>query len=160
MSRIAPVDVTVVLRGKSSIARPYNLFMHTRKHTVGRNILRIFEIALFFAVSVLGYGLLMKASSSQTKSKSRDQAACCQKSLNLNGLHRELKIISGTLLFPSEQALPDNTSAIAHATGAFHALHSPAPRFTPSSAFFQYRDDPGRTSLPCNLLQLNPVLLV
>ncbi|NTU54221.1 MAG: hypothetical protein HGA97_11125 [Chlorobiaceae bacterium] len=139
--------------------------MHNRKHTAGRNILRIFEIALFFAVSVLGYGLLLKVSSSQTKSKSREHAPDLRRALDQNGLQRELKIISGKLLFPDEPAISKAEEGHGQSIGTLRSQHCSVLRYTSlmtscGNELSSYRNDVDRTPRPCNLLQRNPVLLV
>jgi hypothetical protein len=139
--------------------------MHTRKHTVGRNILRVFEIALFFAVSVLGYGLLMKASSFNSKSKTREQTPGLQSTPDLTGGTRALSVIPGKLIFSQETALSASQSGIAGTIEACHALNCSAlcyPAMLTSvpdhSRRYDHNSDP--FLLPHNLLQQNPVLLI
>lgn len=137
--------------------------MHSRKHSVSRNILRVFEIALFFAISVLGYGLLLKASSFNTKSKNRDrESIVVQNAVNLNGRHRELKVLSGTLLFPNDTkaALPNRYTF----TGQSFLAISPLPALAlhllcEKELTVNYRNSNSRISRPYNLLEQNPVLL-
>lgn len=147
------------------MASPYKRFMHTRKHTAGRNILRILEIALFFAVSVLGYGLMLKVSSFQTKSKSRTHAPDLRHALDQNGLQRELKIISANLIFPDETTLSSAEKDNGRLIGTFRSHHYSTLHFTnlvssASHEISSYRNDSDRTPRPYNLLQFNPVLLV
>lgn len=88
----------------------YCYFMKTRKQSIGRKILRVFEIALFFTISVLGYGFMLKVLSSNVKSKSRDRDSIALRSATeLNGLPRRLKFLSGTQLF-----LTDATAILMH----------------------------------------------
>jgi hypothetical protein len=135
--------------------------MHTRKHTIGRNILRLFEIALFFAVSALGYGLLLKASSFNSKSKTRDHAPGIQRSLGSKGIYRELNTVSGNLIFTKERALSRSNSGITHTLAACHALQFPTRKSAIQDHSFRYLDNhPIRTPRPYNLLEQNPVLLV
>lgn len=139
--------------------------MYSRKLTIGRNILRVFEIAMFFAVSVLGYGLLVKTSSFNGKSKSRDHAPRIQRSLDLSGLHRELKVLPGTYRFPTERFFTGNSdkhvTAFASGHSTFYGTYlSPGHRFSLLDCRHLYINNPATPSLPCNLLQQNPVLLV
>ncbi|HWR01037.1 MAG TPA: hypothetical protein VN371_04170 [Chlorobaculum sp.] len=139
--------------------------MYSRKLTIGRNILRVFEIAMFFAVSVLGYGLLVKTSSFNGKSKSRDHAPRIQRSLDLSGLHRELKVLPGAFRFPTEHSFTGrsakqvNDFASAHSAPYGTILH-PGYRFALHDSQHLRVSHPATPSLPCNLLQQNPVLLV
>jgi len=137
--------------------------MHTRKHSVGRNILRIFEIALFFAVSALGYGLMLKASAFNTKSKSRDRdSVALQNSIDLNGRHRELRVLSGTLLFPNSAAttLSHRRAAVSHAFAAIHPVPTLARHLLSGNERHSHcLDGNRRLPRPCNLLEQNPVLL-
>ncbi|TNJ40008.1 hypothetical protein FGF66_01545 [Chlorobaculum thiosulfatiphilum] len=135
--------------------------MHTRKHTVGRNILRVFEIALFFVVSVLGYGLMLKTSSFNGKSKSRVHTPGLQSTPDQKGNNRELNVIPVSLIFPNETAaISTNHSGLAHPVDTFHALPSPAILTAVRDCSLQYHNAPDRTPLPHNLLQQNPVLLI
>ncbi|RXK89428.1 hypothetical protein EST62_00090 [Chlorobaculum sp. 24CR] len=137
--------------------------MHTRKHTIGRNILRVFEIALFFVVSVLGYGLMLKTSSFSNKSKSRDHdSVAFEKTVDLNGRHRELRVLSGTLLFPNSAAttLSHRRAAASHACAAIHPLTTLARHLLSGNERHSHCLDGNRRLLrPCNLLEQNPVLL-
>lgn len=137
--------------------------MHTRKHSVGRNILRVFEIALFLAVSVLGYGLLLKASSFNTKSKSRDRdSVAAQNAIDLNGRNRELKLLSCSLLFPGDTAiaLPGENSIANQAFASIHPFPLLARRIIADKDYStHYLDGNSRLPRPCNLLEQNPVLL-
>lgn len=47
--------------------------MSTRTKNISRSIFRFCEIALFFVISVMGYGLLSKTASLNSKDKSRNQ---------------------------------------------------------------------------------------
>ncbi len=139
--------------------------MYSRKLTIGRNILRVFEIAMFFAVSVLGYGLLVKTSSFNGKSKSRNHAPRIQRSLDLSGLHRELKVLPEAYRFPTERSFTDNSpkqvTALAFGHSIFYGTYlSPGHRFSLLDSRYLYFNNPATQSLPCNLLQQNPVLLV
>jgi len=134
--------------------------MHTRKHTVGRNILRLFEIALFFAISVLGYGLLLKASSLNSKSKTRNHAPGIQRSFGSKGIHRELNTISGALTLTKERVMTRGISGITHTLKAFHPIQLPTRQSSIQDRSFRYFSHPVRPPCPYNLLQQNPVLLV
>ncbi|NTU57334.1 MAG: hypothetical protein HGB00_00210 [Chlorobiaceae bacterium] len=139
--------------------------MYSRKYSIGRNILRIFEIAFFFAISVVGYGLLGKTSSLNAKSKSREHASGLQQSLSINGHHRELKVLSGTVRLPVENRVTNRSNDPAFCLSHVHptfcvpiklpdylfALHDSAPLFG---------NTPPSLALPGNLLQQNPVLLI
>jgi hypothetical protein len=72
--------------------------MKARPADITRNVLRFFEIALFFAVSVLGYSLLAKASTFSAKSKSRSHSVLLQENPEKKGTVRELWLMS--YLFP------------------------------------------------------------
>lgn len=130
--------------------------MHTRKHTVGRNILRVFEIALFFVVSVLGYGLMVKASSFNAKSKTRVQTPGFQSTLD----PKELNVLPGNQIFSDKKAISASHSGLTHAVDAFHALPTPAILTAAYDCSLQYHNAPDLTPLPHNLLQQNPVLLI
>ncbi|UWX57349.1 hypothetical protein NY406_09065 [Chlorobaculum sp. MV4-Y] len=134
--------------------------MHTRKHSVGSSILRALEIALFFAISVLGYSLLLKASSFNAKSKNRDrESIVVQNAVDLNGRHRELKVLSGTLLLPHDTkvALPNRSAFAGQAVAAIHPL--PHLILAVKELTLRYRNGNNRISRPYNLLEQNPVLL-
>ncbi len=135
--------------------------MQTRKQSIGRKMLRVFEIALFFAISVLGYGLMLKVSSSHAKSKSRDRDSIALRSTaELNGLHRELKVLSGTLLFPTGATaiLSHDSSTSGHAFAAIQASQHLA-RLRSSNSFPARCIGDTHLPRPCNLLEQNPVLL-
>jgi hypothetical protein len=139
--------------------------MQSRKHTFVRNILRVFEVALFFAVSVLGYGLLVKTSSVNAKSRSREHAPGIQRALDLSGLNRELKVLSGTFRFPAETAVTNCSEelsrAFAPAPPAYYdAIPHPDFRAALHDRRHHFGNYPAPPSLPYNLLQQNPVLLV
>lgn len=134
--------------------------MHTRKHTVGRNILRVFEIALFLVISVLGYGLMVKASSFNAKSKTRVQTPGFQSTPDQKGNNRELNVLPGNPIFPDEMALSASHSGFVHPVDASHALPSPMILTAAHDCSPQYHNAPDRTPLPHNLLQQNPVLLI
>lgn len=132
--------------------------MHIRKQTIGRNMLRIFEIALFFAISVIGYGFMLKVSSSSTKSKSRDRDSIAFHSSLHNGLRRELRVLSSSLLFPHD------TAATSLHGAASHAMIHPVPLLarhcrSGKDNTSHYLDDSRRLPRPCNLLEQNPILL-
>jgi hypothetical protein len=145
------------------VALSQKKFMHTRKHSVGRNILRVFEIALFFAVSALGYGLMLKASTFSTKSKSRDRDSIIfQNTVDLSGRHRELTMLSGAPLFPID-ASTTLSNRHAFAGHAFETIH-PLPLFAKlllsgENQTSHYLDGNLRLPRPSNLLEQNPVLL-
>ncbi|NTW51307.1 MAG: hypothetical protein HGB22_01765 [Chlorobiaceae bacterium] len=139
--------------------------MYSGKHTIGRNILRIFEIAIFFAISVLGYGLLVKTSSGNSKSKSRDQATGVQRSIEPDGLHRELKVLPGDFRFPGKRTYSSLSEEPARSFAADHFLFFSSPlhpdyRFSLLLSRQLFGFSPDSPSLPFNLLQQNPVLLV
>jgi hypothetical protein len=139
--------------------------MHTRKHSVGRNILRVFEIALFFAVSVLGYGLMMKASSFNSKSKTREQAPHLRSTAEATGDNREPGFIPGTLIALHETTLSADHSGMAHAIKVFQVLHGkilriPAYLTLLPDRSLRHGDTSNLIAYPHNLLQQNPVLLI
>jgi hypothetical protein len=138
--------------------------MHSRKHTVGRNILRIFEIAIFFAVSVVGYSLMLKASASQAKSKSRSHTPDLQRSLEPDNRFRELNHLASKLIPSERKILSDRQTGILHTVCLFPVppvgTHHPHAIVTADSGLSPYFRHSDRTPRPCNLLQLNPVLLV
>ena len=137
-----------------------HLFMHARKHSVGRNILRVFEIALFFAVSVLGYGLMVKASSFSARSKTRVQASGIQTTPGQKGNRRELSVTPCNLIVPNETANSASHSGVARAIEAVHASQFAAMLSAVHEPSHQYQTNPARTPFPHNLLQQNPVLLI
>ena len=142
------------------------LFMNTRKHNIVRNILRVFEIALFFAVSVFGYGLLVKTTSvSSSKSKSRNQPPGIQRDLGLNGMQRELRVMPETLRQPVKPELTLRKRALLlHLSGSdhAHAAYAFQPHLQPllPYQYHRYYSTHIPFSLPYNLLQENPVLLI
>jgi len=141
------------------------LLMHSRKHSIARNILRVFEIAMFFAISVLGYGLLVKTSSLNSKSKSREHSLGVQQSLDLSGLDRELKVHSGIFRFPAADHPTISSSKIVrlflsnHST-VYGAIPYPDYRFSLHDSRPLFIGNPATAPLPINLFQQNPVLLV
>ena len=134
--------------------------MHTRKPAVGRNILRVFEIALFFVISVLGYGLMVKASSFNAKSKTRVQTPGFESTPDQKGSNRELNVTPNQLVFPKETAISTTRSGIAHTIEAFHALQYAVILTAIHELSLQYQTAPACTPFPHNLLQQNPVLLI
>lgn len=140
--------------------------MTTRRKSTTRNILRVLEIALFFAVSVLGYGLLAASSSAGTKSKSRSYPADVRKNLSLSGIHRELWDPSESVQTPSGRNLTFDGEQLfrllPNAPGVSHAYHHslPALPLTHLDCANSPEFSPKTTLLPYNLLQQNPVLLV
>jgi hypothetical protein len=143
------------------------LSMKIRKHNIARNILRVFEIALFFAISVLGYGLLVKTSSNgSSKSKSRDNSPGIQRTVDNSGAHQELMQWPEILRGANDPALTfgrralrhvfdtDQTQAAFHFPQQFQALHL---QYGHPNFFTAHSTS---LSLPYNLLQQNPVLLV
>ncbi|MBN1928229.1 MAG: hypothetical protein JW764_01600 [Chlorobiaceae bacterium] len=133
--------------------------MQTRKQTIGKKILRVFEIALFFAISALGYGLMLKVSSFNTKSKSRDRdAIALQRSLEMNSI----KALSGKRLFTNETAaaLSQGNPTSGHAFAAIHPLPRLAQHLLSGKAHAApVLTGSNRLARPCNLLEQNPVLL-
>jgi hypothetical protein len=134
--------------------------MHTRKLGVGRNILRVFEIALFFAVSALGYGLMIKASSFNSKSKSRELAPQHQRPVETSGDYRESGCIPGTLIVPNQTTLYAGHSSMTHADENFHFLKYSVVPTTNRHQALEYHHASDHIAFPHNLLQLNPVLLI
>ncbi|NTW54187.1 MAG: hypothetical protein HGB15_05410 [Chlorobaculum sp.] len=134
--------------------------MHTRKLGVGRNILRVFEIALFFAVSVLGYGLMIKASSFNGKSKSRILTPGLQSPPDITGRNREPGMLPGKPLSANQQTLSASHSGIAHAIKNFYIWTYSAIMTDTRDRSYRFGNAPDRMPLPHNLLQQNPVLLI
>jgi hypothetical protein len=139
--------------------------MRARSKSIARDILRVFEIALFFAISVLGYGLLAKTSTSSSKYKNRSQPSDVRKSLACGGDERELleltKIIgipSGKHLSPGSQ---DRIRVVPSPQEVMYAYHLPyhalltrhEARLTSESLSYP-------SPVPFNLFQQNPVLLI
>ena len=137
--------------------------MQTRKQSIGRKMLRVLEIALFFAISVLGYGLMLKVSSSNAKSKNRDRDSIALRSTaELNGLHRELRVLSGTLLFPRDTAttLPSRDTLSRHAFSTIHPLPTLVRHLLSGNERHSHDlDGDNHLPRPCNLLEQNLVLL-
>ncbi len=136
--------------------------MKARSKSSSRNILRIFEIALFFAISVLGYGLLAKTTSAGSKSKTRTHPTDVRNSLGYGEAEPENH--------PSSIALPRTALNRQEHPDRTGPQHSPV-----AAAVFQHARHPFTTCppctsarltplaihhLPCNLLQENPVLLL
>ncbi len=139
--------------------------MHTRKKSITRDLLRVLEIALFFAVSVLGYGLLAKTSTSGARSKPRNHPADIRNTLLTNGVDRALRIFPAMVISPARTALSEKLHPatgcvppidvahrrdhrMLHDLPADHDIDSVSAGTSPSP------------HLPFNLLQQNPVLLV
>jgi hypothetical protein len=139
--------------------------MRARSKSITRNILRVFEIALFFAISVLGYGLLAKTSTATSKYKSRSQPSNVRKNLACGGHERELVELTKLIGFPSENPVslgsPDRIRALPTHHDVTYACHLPYPallitqytRHTPESLS-------DSSPFPFNLFQQNPVLLI
>jgi hypothetical protein len=140
--------------------------MMNRRKSTTRDILRVFEIALFFAVSVLGYGLLAASASAGTKNKNRSHPADVRKQPSFSGLNRELRELSATPRTPSGTTLTFDGghmfSVIPEAHGASHAYRHPfpAPPLSHLDSAQSPRFSPKTPLLPYNLLQQSPVLLV
>ncbi|NTU94183.1 MAG: hypothetical protein HGB29_09385 [Chlorobiaceae bacterium] len=139
--------------------------MKVRKISGLRNVLRIFEIALFFAVAVLGYGLLAKTSSTGSKSRSRSVPTGIEKNLTCGAQNRELPRLS-PMGHPQAVARPAFDAVkkfrlITSQQAQFSGFH-PALHVTQSDAGIPQQFDYTSFSapLPCNLLQQNPVLLI
>jgi len=139
--------------------------MKARKKSVTRDLLRVFEIALFFAISVLGYGMLAKTSASGSKSKSRSQFSDTRNSFIPERFDRSL----------TERRVPDAAPANTMLTDRQRNPHDVISSLT-SIIHLELADlqllpsdhDSGRAHRiashahrrPFNLLQQNPVLLV
>lgn len=137
--------------------------MKARRKSPVRNLLRFFEIALFFAISVLGYGLLAKTATSGSKTKSRALSTSIEKGGFTYGLQRELReftvLARLRMLSPaSGDELPTpGLQAAAHPAAT--ALHSHQRNAPPSSFCTASATNLLFLPHPCNLLQQNPVLL-
>jgi hypothetical protein len=134
--------------------------MHNHRHSVGRNFLRVFEIALFFVVSVLGYGLMMQASTFNARSKTRVQTPGLQSTSDQQGNNRGLSVIPGNLIFPEETQISTSRSDIVRSIEAFYVLQNAALLTAMHQPSLQYPTTHDRTPFPHNLLQQNPVLLI
>ncbi len=140
--------------------------MRARSKSFARNILRVFEIALFFAISVLGFGLLAKTSSASSKDKSRNHPSDVRKNLGCFGHDRELRELGEVISTTSEQHLSfgnqDQVRILPDPQEVMHAYHLPDEarltrhdsRHTPS---YSLSDS---SPQPYNLFQQNPVLLI
>jgi len=113
-------------------------------------------------VSVLGYGLMLKTSSFNGKSKSRAQTSDIQSAPGQQGNNRELSIIPAAPLFPNETALSASRSGKAHAIETLHGMALRYPALPTSVPLRSIRrgNHSDCTPLPHNLLQQNPVLLI
>ncbi|MCE1273085.1 MAG: hypothetical protein LWW75_00955 [Chlorobiales bacterium] len=139
--------------------------MKARRKSIARNLLRVVEIAIFFAISVLGYGLLAKTSSSGSKSRNRNPQAGIEKNLIFGGLQRELRELS-TLVNPNtrphttyeaQKVLHVVTMPVATAHHVYPQRHlrllSPELSRMPDTRS-------SSTPLLYNTFQQNPVLLI
>jgi hypothetical protein len=134
--------------------------MKARRKSPVRNLLRFFEIALFFAISVLGYGLLAKTSTSGSKMKSRTLSTRLEEGGCSYGLQRELTVLARLRLF--SRASGDELQASAFQVDAHPVANVTRRQFchTPSNGTsIAISATAGHLPLPCNLLQQNPVLL-
>lgn len=138
--------------------------MKTRRKSIVRNLLRVVEIALFFAISVLGYGLLAKTSSGSSKTRSRNLPSGIEKNMILGGLQRELPELSATAGHGK-----DSHPAF-EAPGVFRFVSPPMTMLNhPLELLSGYASPDTQhrfatitrpTILPSNLFQQNPVLLM
>ncbi|NTV03242.1 MAG: hypothetical protein HGB04_10785 [Chlorobiaceae bacterium] len=139
--------------------------MKARKKSATRDLLRFFEIALFFAISVLGYGMLAKSSTSGSKSKSRTQLSETRNNLIPASFDRALREFRAMETAPTNPRLAGEHQ---HLSGLISALEAPVHLEHPDPYPIPSCHDSGQPSgmpsatlpLPGNLLQQNPVLLV
>lgn len=140
--------------------------MPNRKPNILRSAWRFFEILLFFAVSVLGFGLLFKTSGfgSRSKEKVRQQHAATAVTYEgrLAALSRALAPLDLPLNHSSALHAPEGPAhAAAHPDAAAPACAPDRPATHTALALSAPLTD-FRISLPlpANLLQENPVLLI
>ncbi|TCD47833.1 hypothetical protein [Chlorobium sp. N1] len=137
--------------------------MPNRNPNIFRSAWRLFEVLLFFIVSVLGFGLLFKTSGfgSRSKEKLRQQhtAAAAVHESRLTALAAAFAPFErGRTLLPEVRAGQDETAPAALSATAFDRpaiLAPPAPAPLASAPPYS-----ALLALPANLLQENPVLLI
>ena len=139
--------------------------MTARKKSVTRDLLRLFEVAIFFAVSVLGYGLLATTSSAGSKSRARTQVSETRNSLIPESFERALRelrrvdqVTHGTKLASEHAQHSDVISALEAPFCLEHPRMQPLP--ARQDGCRRHRIASNSAPLPFNLLQQNPVLLV
>lgn len=134
--------------------------MKARRKSPARNLLRFFEIALFFAISVLGYGLLAKTSNSGSKTKSRTLSTRLEEGGCTYGLQRELTVLARLRLFSraSGDELPASALQV-DAQPFTNAVRWQPCHIISNGISIALSATANHLPLPCNLLQQNPVLL-
>ncbi|NTU67645.1 MAG: hypothetical protein HGB02_02060 [Chlorobiaceae bacterium] len=139
--------------------------MKARKKSVTRDLLRIFEIALFFAISVLGYGMLAKTSTSGSKTKSRTQLSDTRNTLIPDSFERALRDLRVLDAAPAKTRLdsenPQQDCFLSALEAPVHIEHRKLhllPADLDRGPAYGFASSP--PSIPYNLLQQNPVLLV
>jgi hypothetical protein len=135
------------------------LFMKAGNKNITREFLRFFEIALFFAVSVLGYSLLAKTSSFSSKSKSRTDTVRIQKTPEQSGFERELFVQSCILGIPAYRDISASRHGLVDFSvdEGFYVGHPLAFHGVPLLLSCTALNS--RPLRPYNLFQQNPVLL-
>ncbi|MBM3422847.1 MAG: hypothetical protein FJY09_06330 [Chlorobi bacterium] len=137
--------------------------MASGRSNISRSVWRFFEIALFFAVSVVGFSMYAKTATFNAKQKSRAQQQ------QGSGCPAELYSISLTLFHsPFQHAVPFTGKASSHDSAAAtglefqHASHLCVIAYPHHSSVFisDIPSSPVFTAFPRNLLQQNPVLLI
>jgi hypothetical protein len=141
--------------------------MTTRKCNIFRNVWRFFEVFLFFAVSVVGFNLLVKTTSLNTKSKtnslSRGMVMSRELSLPEVTLPLDFGIDRLTGLFssaPNKNHASHSRNSCVHVYADFqpHPCHSLAhsDQILSKSTFFTASS----LQKPANLFQQKRVLLI
>ena len=139
--------------------------MKARNKSVTRDLLRVFEIALFFAISVLGYGMLAKTSGTGSKSKGRSQLSVTRNTFIPESFERALRECR---ILEAASAQTHLTERHQHQTDLISSFTVPIHFERPERHLLPADHDSGQVHgiasnsphLPFNLLQQNPVLLV
>jgi hypothetical protein len=135
--------------------------MASGRKNISRSFLRVFEILLFFVISVVGFNVLAKTTSQNGKSKTRSSSQYTLLMARLASPELQYPPRSDNFFISGHTTLIQKSSplsfhapvAIAHY--AYSALPSDpvfTPEKTPYPVLFLQK--------PANLLQQNPVLLI
>jgi hypothetical protein len=134
--------------------------MQAGRSNISRSVWRFFEIALFFAISVVGFNVCAKTTNLNSKLKSRSQL---QGNGSCNGwLSSSHELHHTRLLHAFSDTPPKNSVEKLSIFQAEHCAHRGAVYAFAAAAFCctpqQLPQAPA--ILPRNLLQQNPVLLI
>jgi len=140
--------------------------MKARAKNITRSILRFCEIALFFAVSVMGYGLLTKTSSLTSKDKGRNYQPGVSVCIDLPkaGMSADLTLVHDLYAIASTELLSGHVFDGVHTVAICDIRQTEqvyfADSFTNSASAITFNTLCSRPFQPYNLFQENPVLLI